>query len=79
MTVTYEAVPRIYVWPKWFGENNKLASGFEPKMDIKLPLTGPDGATISSEDIRVVGKDLPYPLRTSASSATWLSAPTKPP
>ncbi|MFH8411312.1 hypothetical protein ACH4FX_42125 [Streptomyces sp. NPDC018019] len=63
MTVTYEAVPYIWDSVAWFGENNKLNPEFVPKMDITLTLTGPDGATVSSEDITVVGKEVPYPLK----------------
>ncbi|KUM84091.1 hypothetical protein AQI88_42060 [Streptomyces cellostaticus] len=62
MTVTYEAVPYIWDSVAWFGENNKLASGWEPKMDITLTLTQPSGNT-RSESISVVGKDVPYPLK----------------
>ncbi|MFI9247936.1 hypothetical protein ACIGXF_36445 [Streptomyces sp. NPDC053086] len=63
VTVTCEAVP--YVWESvgWFGEYNKLNPEFVPKMDITLALTGPDGATVSSEDITMVGKEVPYPLK----------------
>ncbi|MYT29866.1 MULTISPECIES: nuclear transport factor 2 family protein [unclassified Streptomyces] len=63
VTVTYEVIPYIWESIKWFGENNELAAGFEPKMDFTLTLTGPDGAMISSEDITVVGKKVPYPLK----------------
>ncbi|WP_086804013.1 hypothetical protein [Streptomyces caniscabiei] len=63
VTVTYEAVPYIWESVGWFGENNKLNPEFVPKMDITLTLTGPDGATLSSEDITVVGQEVPYPLQ----------------
>ncbi|MFD0405372.1 nuclear transport factor 2 family protein [Kitasatospora sp. NPDC127116] len=63
VTVIYEAVPRLRDAGIWYGENNELVPKFVPKMDITLTLTGPDGATISSEDITVVGEKVPYRLK----------------
>ncbi|HWU08978.1 MAG TPA: hypothetical protein VN520_21785 [Streptomyces sp.] len=62
VTVTYKVIPYLWDSVAWFGENNKLNPDFVPKMDIKLVLTGPDGAAVGSEDITVVSKDVPYPL-----------------
>jgi hypothetical protein len=62
VTVTYEVIPYLWESVAWFGENNKLAAGWEPKMDITLTLTGPHGR-IESESITVVGKEVPYPLK----------------
>ncbi|MFE2326895.1 hypothetical protein ACFXD5_23725 [Streptomyces sp. NPDC059385] len=61
-TVTYLAVPYLWESVAWFAENNKKSPGYEPRMTITLTLTGPDGAVVSSEEITVVGQDVPYPL-----------------
>ncbi|OEJ30035.1 hypothetical protein [Streptomyces subrutilus] len=62
VTVTYEAIPYLKDSGFWFGENNELAAGWEPKMDITLTLTEPHGRTVS-ETIKVVGKKVPYTLK----------------
>ncbi|MGA5560624.1 hypothetical protein ACPCUV_05485 [Streptomyces platensis] len=61
-TVTYRATPYLWESVAWFGENNKLAKGFEPTMKITMTLTGPDGAVVATEGITMTGETVPYDL-----------------